>query len=35
MPTLIRSLSGIAALAVGLLVAAGAYTESHHAPDQP
>lgn len=35
MPTLIRFLSGLACVAAGLLAAAGVYTESHHAPDQP
>jgi hypothetical protein len=35
MPILIRSISGAALLAAGLVAAAGIYTESHHAPDQP
>jgi hypothetical protein len=35
MSVLIRSLSGLAAVAAGLVAAAGAYTETHRAPDQP
>jgi hypothetical protein len=35
MPVLIRSVSSLVAVAAGLLVAAGIYTESHRAPDQP
>ena len=34
MPILLRSISGLALVAAGLVVAAGVYTESHHAPDQ-
>jgi hypothetical protein len=35
MSILIRSVAALAAAAGGLLVLAGVYTESHHAPDQP
>ncbi len=35
MPIAIYTLSGLAALATAALIAAGVYTESHHAPDQP
>jgi hypothetical protein len=35
MPVLIRSLSGLAAVAVGLVAAVGVYAEAHRAPDQP
>lgn len=31
----VRLFSGLAALVAGALIAAGVYTESHHAPDQP
>jgi len=34
MPIVIRSLSGLAVVAVGLIAAAGAYTESHRVADQ-
>lgn len=35
MSMFMRFLSGLALLATGALAAAGVYTESHHAPDQP
>ncbi len=35
MYTVRRVLAGLAIGAVGALAAAGAYTEAHHAPDQP
>jgi hypothetical protein len=35
MSMLIRSAAGLVLAAGGLLAAAGVYTESHHAPDQP
>ncbi len=35
MPTIMFSLSGLAALAAAAVFAAGIYTESHPAPDQP
>ena len=35
MSILIRSVAGLAVAAGGLLAAAGVYTESHRAPDQP
>jgi hypothetical protein len=34
MTTLRRTLAGLALGAVGMLAAAGAYTESHRVPDQ-
>jgi hypothetical protein len=34
MPLVIRSLSGLALVAAGLLAAAGAYTEAHRVADQ-
>jgi hypothetical protein len=30
-----RALAGLAIGVIGVLAAAGAYTETHHAPDQP
>ena len=35
MPVLIRSVSGLAAVAAGLLAAAAVYTEAHRVADQP
>jgi hypothetical protein len=35
MSVLLRSASSVVAVVAGLLLAAGVYTESHHAPDQP
>jgi hypothetical protein len=35
MSLFIRSVAGLAVAATGVLAAAGVYTESHHAPDQP
>ena len=35
MNVLNRAIAGVAALALGALVAAAAYTEVHRAPDQP
>ena len=35
MSVLARSLTALAVSAVGVLAAAGAYTEVRHAPDQP
>lgn len=35
MHTVRRVLAGLAIGAVGALAVAGAYTEAHHAPDQP
>jgi hypothetical protein len=34
MPFLLRCAAGAAAAATGLLLAAGVYTETHHAKDQ-
>ncbi len=35
MSIILRAVAGLAVAAGGLLAAAGAYTESHHVPDQP
>lgn len=35
MPIPYRALSALALGAAGVLLAAGVYTETHHAPDQP
>ena len=35
MRTLVRFLSRLAAIAAGLVAAAGVYAESHHVPGQP
>jgi hypothetical protein len=35
MRTLVRLISRLAAVAVGLLAAAGVYAERHHVPGQP
>jgi hypothetical protein len=35
MTAITRTLAGLAIGAVGVLAAAGAYTEAHRAPDQP
>jgi hypothetical protein len=35
MPVLIRSVTGLAVVAAGLLTAAAVYTEAHHVADQP
>jgi hypothetical protein len=35
MHSLIRFISRLAAVAVGLVAAAGVYAESHHVPGQP
>jgi hypothetical protein len=35
MSILIRSVAGLVIAVGSLLAAAGVYTESHHAPDQP
>jgi hypothetical protein len=35
MTTITRTLAGLAIGAVGVLAAAGAYAETHRAPDQP
>jgi hypothetical protein len=35
MRTLVRHISRLAAVAAGLIVAAGVYAESHHVPGQP
>jgi hypothetical protein len=35
MRTLVRLISRLAAVAVGLIAAAGVYAESHHVPGQP
>ena len=35
MKVLSRAIAGLLTLAVGAVVAAGAYTEAHRAPDQP
>jgi hypothetical protein len=35
MKLLTRTLAGAAVVSLGLLAAAGAYTESHRVPDQP
>jgi hypothetical protein len=35
MKLLTRTLTGVALSTFGVLAAAGAYTESHRAPDQP
>jgi hypothetical protein len=35
MRTLVRFLSRLAAVAAGLVAAAGVYAESHHLPGQP
>jgi hypothetical protein len=35
MPVLIRSLSSLLAVATGVVLAAGVYTEAHRVPGQP
>ena len=35
MPILLHALCGLTALTAAAVFAAGVYTESHHAPDQP